>query len=82
MRLSEIIQFETNKRFLNTFNNATAFIFNINNYTVSVCACVEILNSLRYKVNNIRSTLNELILIIVELKKVHERDENRIGLKH
>ena len=82
MKLFEIIQFEANERFLNAFNNAIAFIFNINNYIVSICVCVEILNILLYKINNIRSILNELMLIIIELKNVHEKDESRIYLKH
>ena len=82
MKLSEIIRSEINKRFLNAFNNATAFIFNIDDYTVLICVCVEIFSILRYKINNIRSTLNELMLIIAELKNVHRKDENRICLKH
>ena len=82
MRLSEIVRFETNEQFLNAFNNATAFIFNINDYTASVCVCVEVLSILRYKINNIRSTLNELMLIIAELKNVHEEDKDRICLRH
>ena len=82
MKLSEIIRFETNKRFLNAFNNATAIIFDINNYIVSICVCVKVLNILRYKINNIRSTLNELMLIITELKNVHEKNEDGICLKH
>ena len=82
VRLSEIVQFETNERFLSAFNNAAAFILDIDDYTVSICACVEVLSILRYKINNTRSTLNELMLIIVELRNVHERDEGRICLKH
>ena len=82
MKLSEIIRFETNERFLNAFNNATAFILDINDYTASICVCVEVFNILRYKINNIRSILNELMLIIAELKDVHEKDEDRICLKH
>ena len=58
------------------------FIFNIDDYIVSICICVEVLNILRYKINNIRSTLNELMLIITELRNVHERNEDRICLKH
>ena len=82
VRLLEIIRSETNKRFLNTFNNAIAFIFDIDDYTVSICVCVEVFNILRYKVNNTRPTLNELMLIITELKDVYKRDKNRICLKH
>ena len=82
MKLSEIVRFEANERFLNAFNNAVAFILDIDNYTVSICVCVKVLSILRYKVNNTRSTLNELILIITELKDVHEKNENRICLKH
>ena len=82
MKLFEIVQSETNKRFLNAFNNATAFIFDIDDYTASVCVCVEVLSILRYKINNIRPILNELMLIITELKNVHEKDEDRVGLKH
>ena len=82
MKLSEVVRSETNERFLSAFNNTVAFIFNINDYTVSICVCIEVLSILRYKINNIRSTLNELMLIIIELKNVHERDENRICLKH
>ena len=82
MRLPEIVQFEANEQLLNAFNNAAAFILDIDDYTASICVCVEVLNILRYKVNNIRSTLNELMLIIAELKDVHERDEYRICLKH
>ena len=82
MRLSEIVQSETNERFLNAFNNAIAFIFDINDYTASICAYVEVLSILRYKVNNTRPILDELMLIIVELKNVHERNENKVCLKH
>ena len=71
-----------NKRFLNAFNNAIAFIFDIINYTISIYVYVEVFSILRYKVNNIRSNLNELMLIITEFKNVHERDENRIYLKY
>ena len=82
MKLFKIVRFEINKQFLNAFNDATAFILDINDYIVSICACVEVFSILRYKVNNIRSTLNELMLIIAELRNVHERDEDRICLKH
>ena len=82
MRLSEIVRFETNKRLLNTFNNAAAFILDIDDYIVSICVCVEVFNILRYKINNTRSTLNKLMLIITELRNVHEEDENKVCLKH
>ena len=82
MKLPEIIQSEANERFLNAFNNAATFILDINDYTASVCVCVEVLNILRYKINNTRPTLDELMLIITELRNVHEGDENRICLKH
>ena len=82
MKLFEIIRFEANERFLNAFNNAIAFIFDINDYTASICVCIEVFSILRYKINNIRLTLNELILIITELKNVHEKDEDRVCLKH
>ena len=80
--LYEIVRFEANKQFLNAFNNAVAFIFNIDDYIVSICICIEVLNILRYKINNIRSTLNELMLIITELRNVHEENENKVCLKH
>ena len=82
MKLLEIIRSKANERFLNAFNNAIAFILDINDYTVSICVCVEVFSILRYKINNTRSTLNELMLIITELRNVHERDKNRICLKH
>ena len=82
MKLSEIIRSEANERLLNAFNNAVAFIFDIDDYTVSICVCVEVFNILRYKINNIRSTLNELMLIITELRNVYEKDEDRICLRH
>ena len=82
IKLSEIVRSETNKQFLNAFNNAVAFIFDINDYIVLIYICVEVLNILRYKVNNIRSTLNELMLIITELRTVYKRNEDRIYLKH
>ena len=82
MKLSEIVRFETNERFLNAFNNAIAFILDINDYTFSICICVEVLNILRYKINNTRSILNELMLIITELKDVHKKDENKVCLKY
>ena len=82
VKLSEIIRSEANERFLNAFNNAIAFIFDIDDYTASICVCVEVLSSLRYKINNTRPTLNEIMLIIAELKNVHERDEDRVCLKH
>ena len=80
--MSEIIRSETNEQLLNTFNNTIAFIFDINDYTASICVCVKVFNILRYKINNIRSTLNELMLIITELRNVHEKDESRIYLRH
>ena len=82
MKLSEIVRFEANERFLNAFNNAVAFISNINDYTTSIYICVEIFNILRYKINNTRSTLNKLMLIIIELKNVQKRNESRICLEH
>ena len=82
MKLSEIVQFKTNKRFLNAFNNAVTFILDIDNYTASICVCIEVFSILRYKINNIRSTLNQLILIITELKDMHEENEDRVCLKH
>ena len=82
MKLFEIVRSEANERLLNAFNNAAAFIFDINDYTASICICVKVLNILRYKINNIQSILNKLILIITELRDVHERDESRIYLKH
>ena len=82
MRLSKIIRSEANERFLNAFNNAIAFIFDIDDYIASICVCVKILSILHYKINNIWSTLNELILIITELRNVHKRNENRICLRH
>ena len=82
MRLSEIARSETDERLLNTFNNAVAFIFDIDDYAASICFCVEILSILRYKINNTRSALDELMLIITELRNVHEREESRVCLKH
>ena len=82
MKLSDIIRFETNEQFLNAFNNAIAFILDIDDYTVSVCICIEVLNILYYKINNTRSTLNKLMLIIIELRNVYERNKNKICLKH
>ena len=82
MKLFEIVWSETNERLLNAFNNTVAFIFNIDDYTVSICTCVEILSILRYKVNNIRSTLDELMLIITELRNVHKRNEDKVCLRH
>ena len=82
MKLSKIIRFETNKQFLKAFKNAAAFIFHINDYTISICVCVKVFNILRYKINNTRSTLNELMLIITELKDVHKGNEDKIYLKH
>ena len=82
MKLFDIIRFKANARFLNTFNKTTAFIFNIDDYIISIYVCVEVLSILRYQINNIRSTLNELMLIIIELKNVHEKDEARVCLKY
>ena len=59
-----------------------AFIFNINSYIVLICICIEILSILRYKINNIRSTLNKLMLIITELKNVYEESKNRVCLEY
>ena len=67
---------------MNTFNNAIAFIFDIDDYTALICVCVEVFNILRYKINNTRPILNELMLIITELRNVHEKDKNRIYLKY
>ena len=82
VKLFEIVQSEVDERFLNAFNNAVAFILDINDYTASIYVYIKILNILRYKVNNTRSTLNDLMLIITELKNVHEKDKNKICLKH
>ena len=82
MKLSEFVRFEANKWLLNAFNNTIAFIFDINDYTASICVFVEVFNILRYKINNTRSTLNKLMLIIAELKNVHKRNENKVCLKH
>ena len=82
MRLFEIARSEVDERFLNTFNNAIAFILDINDYITSIYVCVEILNILRYKINNIQSILNKLMLFIIELKNVHKGEENKICLKY
>ena len=82
MKLLEIVRFKVNKQLLNTFNNAIVFVLNIDDYIALICVCVEVFNILRYKINNIRSTLKELMLIIIDLKNVHEENENRICLKH
>ena len=82
MKLFKIIRSEANERLLNAFNNATAFIFNTDNYIILIYVCVEILSILRYKINNIRPILNKLMLIITELRNVHKEDENRVCLKH
>ena len=82
VKLSEIVRFETNERLLNAFNNAIAFILDIDDYTLSICVCVEVLSILRYKINNTRSTLNELMLIITELRNMHEGGEDRVCLKY
>ena len=82
MRLLKIIRFKTDKELLNAFNNAVEFKFNIDDYTVSICVCIKIFSILYYKVNNIRSTLNELMLIIIELKNVHKRNKSRTYLKY
>ena len=82
MKLSKIIQFKMNERVLNAFNNAIAFIFDTDDYTVSIYVCVKVFIILYYKVNNTRSILNELILIITELRNVHKKDKNRICLKY
>ena len=81
VKLSEIGRSEINEWFLNAFNNAIVFIFDIDDYTASIYICVEIFSILPYKVNNIRSTLNELLLIIIEPRNVHERNKSRICLK-
>ena len=60
MRLFEIIQFEVDERLLNAFNNAIAFILDINDYIVSIYIRVKVFSILQYKVNNTRSTLNEI----------------------
>ena len=82
MKLSEIVRFEANERLLSAFNNAVAFILDIDDYTASVCVCVEVLSILRYKINNTRPTLDELMLIITELRDVHEEGEGRVCLGH
>ena len=82
VKLFEILRFKVNKQFLNAFNNTSLFIFNINDYTVSICVCIKVFSILRYIINNIRSTLNELMLIIIELRNVHEEDEDRICSKY
>ena len=82
MRLFEIVLFKANERFLNAFNNTTAFILDIDNYTASICVCVKVLSILRYEINNIRLILNELMLTITELKDMHEKNENKVCLKY
>ena len=82
MKLSETALSETDERLLNILNNAITFIFDINNYAASVCACVEVFSILRYKINNIRPALNKLMLIIIKLRNVHKGEESRICLKY
>ena len=82
MKLSEVVRFEANERFLNTFNNAAAFILDTDDYAASICVYVEVFSILRYKVNNTQSILNELMLLIAELRDVHKRNENRVCLRH
>ena len=82
VELFKIVRSKIDERLLNTFDNAIVFIFDINNYTASICDCVKVLSILRHKINNTRSILNELKLIITELKNVHDRDKNKICLKY
>ena len=72
MKLFEIVRSEVDERFLNTFNNAIVSIFDIDDYTALVYVCIKIFNISHYKINNARSTFNELILIILELREMHE----------
>ena len=81
MKLSKIVRFKANKRFSSDFNNVIAFIFDIDDHTASICICVKVLNILRYKINNTRPTLNEVMLIITELRNVHEKNKSKICLK-
>ena len=82
MKLFEKFRLKIDIQFLRVFNVAVAFIFDIENYFVAICACVEILNILRYKINNTRFKMNKLILMIIELKRLHEKINNTIYLIH
>ena len=42
MKLFNIVRIEADERFLNEFNNAIALIFDVNDYTVSICVCTKI----------------------------------------
>ena len=81
IKLFKIARLKVDKQLLNIFNNAVAFLLDDNNYVVSICVYVKIFGILHYKINNTRSTLNELILIIIELRNVHEKKENKVYLK-
>ena len=81
MKFFEVVRFKVDERLLNAFNNAVTFISNIDDYTVSICVCVEIFSILHYEINNTRSILNKLMLIINELRNVHKKKKNKVCLK-
>ena len=82
MRLLEESRLKTDVQLLRAFNAAAAFISDTENYPAATCACVKISSVLRYKINNTRLKMNKLMLMIAELKRLHEKIDNKIYLTH
>ena len=51
------------------FNVAINFISENKSYKTAICKCVKVKSMLRYKVDHIQSRLNELIIIIIKLRR-------------
>ena len=67
---------------LRAFNIAINFIFENEIYETAVCKCVKVKSMLRYKVGHIQSRLNELIIMIMKLRRIHEEEKSLVCLIH
>ena len=67
---------------IRAFNAAVSFISENEIYKTTICKCVKVESMLRYKVDHIQSRLNELIIMIMKLKRIHEEEESVVCLIH
>ena len=67
---------------IRVFNVAINFIFKNEIYETTICKCVRIKSMLLYKVGHIQSRLNELIIIIMKFRRIHEEKKNIVCLTY
>ena len=69
-----------NAQIIRAFNIAINFIFENEVYEAAICKCIKVKSMLRYKIDHIQLRLNELIIIIMKFKRIHEEEKNVVCL--